>query len=188
MMKTAATRLPPPSRAGIHRSHMRILIIRHAVAEERESFAKSAQDDALRPLTRQGRKKMRKAARGLARLVPAVDVIASSPLVRAVQTAEIVSEAFDGARFVQIAALSPRKPPAQLLEWLQAHPPEATVALVGHEPHLSTFLCWLLTGLQESFVVFKKGAATLVEAAHPVTAGRAKMLWLLKSSQLREIK
>jgi len=183
-----ATRLPPPVRAGIHRSHMRILIIRHGVAEERESFARSTQDDALRPLTRQGRKKMNKAARGLARLVPSVDVIASSPLVRAVQTAEIVADAFDGARLVQIAALSPRKPPAQLLEWLQAHPPEATVALVGHEPHLSTFLCWLLTGLQESFVVFKKGAAAMIESNDPVTAGRAKLSWFLKPSQLRKLK
>src|SRR5205807_56870 len=112
----------------------------------------------------------------------------SSPLVRAVQTAEIVAEAFDGARSVQIAALSPRKPPAQLLEWLQAHPPDATVALVGHEPHLSTFLCWLLTGLQESFVDFRKGGAAMVEAAHPVTAGRAKLLWVLKPSQLRNVK
>src|SRR5690348_3940711 len=134
---------------------MRILIIRHAIAQERESFARPVQDDALRPLTSKGHKKMCKAARGLARLVPSVDVIASSPLVRAVQTAEIVADAFDGARNVQIAALSPRKPPAQLLEWLQAHQPDATVALVGHEPHLSTFLSWLLTGLQESFVVLK---------------------------------
>lgn len=167
---------------------MRILIIRHGVAEDREAFAKSTQEDALRPLTKAGRKKMRKAARGLAGLVPTLDVIASSPLLRAVQTAELVAEAFDGTRVLQIAALSPRKPPAQLLEWLQAHPPEATVALVGHEPHLSTFLCWLLTGLQESFVTLKKGGAAMLEANHPVTAGRAKLLWMMKSSQLRSLK
>ena len=167
---------------------MRILIIRHGIAEDQESFGKTSQDDALRPLTKEGRKKMRKAARGLARIVPKVDVIASSPLVRAVQTAELVSQAFDGTRVVQIAALSPRKPPAQLLEWLQAHPPDATVALVGHEPHLSTFCCWLLTGLQESFLVLKKGGAVMIEAGNPVTAGRARLLGALKPSHLREIK
>ena len=166
---------------------MRILIIRHGIAEDREAFAKSAQDDALRPLTKEGLKKMRKVARGLAQVVPKVDVIASSPLVRAVQTAELVSQAFDGVRAVQIAALSPRKPPAQLLEWLNAHPPDAVVALVGHEPHLSTFSCWLLTGLQESFITLKKGGAVLIEAANPVTAGRAKLLWSAKPSQLRRI-
>jgi phosphohistidine phosphatase len=167
---------------------MRILIIRHGIAEDQESFGKTSQDDALRPLTKEGRKKMRKAARGLAHIVPKVDVIASSPLVRAVQTAELVSQAFDGVRAVQIAALSPRKPPAQLLEWLQAHPPDATVALVGHEPHLSTFCCWLLTGLQESFLVLKKGGTVMIEAGNPVTAGRGKLLWALKPSHLRQIK
>lgn len=167
---------------------MRILIIRHGIAEDRAAFAKSAQDDALRPLTKAGRKKMRKASRGLARLVKQVDVVASSPLVRAVQTAELVCEAFDGVRAVQIAALSPRKPPAQLLEWLHAHGPDATVALVGHEPHLSTFCCWLLTGLQESFLTLKKGGAVMVEGATPIAAGRAKLLWALKPSQLRKTK
>ena len=86
---------------------------------------------------------------------------------------------------MQIAALSPRKPPAALVDWLNAHPPDATVAIVGHEPHLSTFLCWLLTGLQESFVVLKKGGAALIEVSNPVTAGRAKLHWLVKPSQLR---
>jgi phosphohistidine phosphatase len=165
---------------------MRILIIRHGVAEEAASDGKG-QDDALRELTKAGRQRMRKAAKGLKEIVPAIDLIASSPLIRASQTADIVASAFGAVRVVQIAGLSPRKPPAQLVEWLNAHPQEATVALVGHEPHLGTFLCWLLTGLQESFVVLKKGGAAMIETNSPVTAGRGKLLWLLKPSQLRRL-
>lgn len=166
--------------------YMQIVIIRHGIAQDAEAFAKSAgQDDAMRPLTKEGRRKMRKAAKGLTKLVPSLTLIASSPLTRAGQTAQIVSEAYDGVRVVQIGALSPRKSPAALLEWLNAHPPDATVALVGHEPHLGTFLCWLLTGLQESFVVLKKGGVAMVEVPTPVAAGRAKLHWLLKPSQLR---
>jgi phosphohistidine phosphatase len=166
---------------------MRILIVRHGVAEEMASKGKG-EDDALRELTREGRQKMRKAAKGLTQLIPMLDLIASSPLVRASQTADIIASAFGGIKVVQIAALSPRKPPALLVEWLNAQPGNATVALVGHEPHLSTFLCWLLTGLQESFVELKKGGAALIETANPVAAGRGKVLWLLKPSQLRRLR
>jgi phosphohistidine phosphatase len=167
---------------------MRILIIRHGLAADAEAGSGSkAQDDALRELTKDGRRKMRKAARGLSQIVPSVDLVASSPLVRAFQTADIVASAFGGVRVVQIAALAPRKPPAQLLDWINAHPAQSTIALVGHEPHLSTFLCWILTELEESFVSLKKGGAALIETDMPVAAGRGKLLWVMKPSQLRKM-
>src|SRR5207302_88491 len=134
-----------------------------------------------------GRRKMRQAAAGLRRIVPSLDLLATSPLTRAVQTGEIVAKAYDGARTVQVAALTPRKPAAALVEWLQAHPRDATVALVGHEPHLGAFVSWMLTGLQESFVVLKKGGACMLEVDEAVRAGRAKLLWMLKPSQLRKL-
>lgn len=165
---------------------MQIVIIRHAIAEERESIATGGREDATRPLTKEGRKKMRKAARGLKQLVPGLTLLATSALTRAVETGQIIVEEYGDLRMVQIAPLSPRKPPGSLLDWLNALPPDSTVGLVGHEPHLSTFLCWLLTGLQESFVELKKGGAAMIEAPTPVTAGRASLLWLLKPSQLRE--
>ena len=168
---------------------MRILIIRHGVAGEAEAGSGSkVQEDALRELTKDGRRKMRKVSKGLNRIVPSIDLIASSPLARAAQTADIVASEFGGVRVVQIAALVPRKPPAQLLDWLNAHRPQSTIALVGHEPHLSTFLCWILTGLQESFIVLKKGGAAMIETANPVAAGRGKLLWVLKPSQLRKMR
>jgi len=167
---------------------MQILIIRHGIAQDPDASSKSGHDDASRALTREGRQKMARAAKGLRQLVPAIDLIATSPLSRAAQTGEIISKAYDGVRTVQIAALSPRKSPASLLEWLNAHPPDSTVAMVGHEPHLSTVLCWLLTGLQESFVVLKKGGVALIEIENPVAPGRAKLHWLLKPSVLRKLR
>lgn len=167
---------------------MQILLIRHGIAVDPDSSKSAPTDDAERPLTKEGRQKMRKAAKGLRQLIPALDLIATSPLLRAAQTAEIVAREYGDTRTVQVSALAPRKPLPALLEWLNAHPPEATVALVGHEPHLSTFLCWLLTGLQESFVELKKGGAALVEVPTPVAAGKAKLLWMLKPSQLRDLR
>jgi phosphohistidine phosphatase len=162
---------------------MKILIIRHGIAAQQTT--KSA--DEARKLTKEGRQKMKKAAHGLRTLVDQIDLIATSPLTRAAQTADIVGEVYHGTRIVQIAALSPGRPPAVLLEWLNAHPPTATVALIGHEPHLSTFLCWLMTGLQESFVKLKKGGVAMLEINGPATAGRAKLVWLMRPGQLRKL-
>jgi phosphohistidine phosphatase len=173
---------------------MRVLLIRHAIAEDRAVFAKTGQDDGLRPLTRVGRRKMRRAARGLLQTVPRIDLLATSPLKRAVQTADLVADAYGlqarggkgkRLRTAHVAALAPGKPPKDLLHWLQGQPADVTVALVGHEPDLGTFASWLLTGLQESFVPMKKGAACLLEFKKDVKAGRAELLWAMKPSQLR---
>ena len=71
---------------------MRLLFIRHAIAEDRDEWAKSGRPDAERPLTDRGRDRMRRAARGLARLLPRPDLIATSPYLRAAETAAIVSK------------------------------------------------------------------------------------------------
>jgi pimeloyl-ACP methyl ester carboxylesterase len=64
---------------------MQLLVIRHAIAEDRDAFAASGRDDSERPLTESGRDKMRRVARGLRELVPRIDVRDGSkgPLVMA---------------------------------------------------------------------------------------------------------
>src|SRR5438105_341158 len=93
--------------------NMQLLVIRHGIAQDQQEFAKSGRVDALRPLTRPGKKKMRAGARGLKKVVPKVTVLASSPLTRAVQTARIVGAKYD-IKPLTIASLSPRKPFSQL--------------------------------------------------------------------------
>ena len=63
---------------------MDLLVIRHAIAEDREVFAGTGKDDSLRPLTDRGRERMQEGARGLVRLVDRLDVLATSPLTRAI--------------------------------------------------------------------------------------------------------
>ena len=166
---------------------MKVCIIRHAIAEDPDAWKKAGGEEAARPLTKDGRRKMRDGAAGLKNVLPEIDVLASSPLVRAVETAEIVAEAYGGMKAAQVAALVPSKPVNALLHWLQQQPKDATVAIVGHEPHLGVVISWLLTGLQESFVPMKKGAACLLEFEKDVKSGRAKLLWLLKPSHLRAL-
>jgi phosphohistidine phosphatase len=113
---------------------MRLLLIRHGIAETREDFARTGEGDDLRPLTRAGRRKMRRAARGLRELVPAIDTLLTSPLVRARQTADIVARVYGGPAPWELEALRPERPPDELLHWLRAQPGMPHEAPSGGEP------------------------------------------------------
>lgn len=164
---------------------MKLLVIRHGVAEDRDSFAASGQPDSMRPLTDEGRKRMRTAARGLHRVIPRLTLLASSRLVRAAQTAEVVSKAYGGMDVVTLEELSPERRPDELLGWLRSHQLGDTVAVIGHEPHLGFLIGWLLTGRNDSFVEMKKGGAVLLEFDDPPSGGNAVLAWSIPPRQLR---
>lgn len=166
---------------------MRLLVIRHAIAEEREDFARTGKPDALRPLTDEGRKRMRRGARGLRSLVPRLDLLATSPLTRAVQTAEIVGGEYQAVETATVSELAPEAVPDSLVPWLRQRDAGSVVAVVGHEPHLGFLLGWLLTGRHQSFVELRKGGACLLEFDDPPAAGNATLLWALAPAQLRQV-
>jgi len=166
---------------------MKLLLIRHAVAEEREDFAHSGKDDRLRPLTDEGRKKMKQAARGLHALVPEIDLLATSPLTRAAQTGAILDSVYGGLEEVEIEQLAPEATPEEFLRWLRKQKVD-TVAAVGHEPSLSQILSWLLTGTDRKLFAFRKGGACLLEFSEGEPAGgTAMLLWALTPAQLRAL-
>jgi len=163
---------------------MQLVLIRHTRAEERMLFKR----DRTRALTQDGQRRMRKAARGLHALLPGLTQIATSPLLRARQTAEIVAAVYTGIDTVSLPALSPGVAPRAVLAWLRAQPADATLALVGHEPDLGLLAGWLLSGKQTGFVQFKKGAAALIEFSGVPAAGQGTLAWLLTAAQLAELK
>jgi phosphohistidine phosphatase len=165
---------------------MRLLLIRHAIAEEREDFARTGKDDRLRPLTDEGRKKMKQAARGLRTLVPAIDLLATSPLTRAAQTGAVLDTLYSGLDEVEIEELSPETTPEAFLRWLRLQEVD-TVAAVGHEPSLSQILGWLLTGTERKIFAFRKGGACLLELPDDPAGGTATLLWALTPAQLRTL-
>ena len=165
---------------------MELLLIRHAIAEERDDFARTGKDDRLRPLTDEGRKKMKQAARGLRGLVPKIDLLATSPLTRAAQTAAVVDSVYDGLKEVEIKELSPEATPEDFLRWLRKQKAEV-VAAVGHEPSISLILSWLLTGNERRIFAFRKGGAALLELPEEIGAGTATLVWALGPTQLRQL-
>jgi phosphohistidine phosphatase len=164
-----------------------LVVVRHAVAKDREAFARTGADDSERPLTRRGRREFKKGARGIARLVGDVDVLATSPLVRAVETAALLARALGGVRAVRRSELEPDASPRGLLAWLGSHGRRATVAVVGHEPHLSLLVATCAAGRASDLLDLDKGGACLLSFEGAPRPGGAKLLWLLTASQLRRL-
>lgn len=165
---------------------MRLLVIRHAIAEDREAFAASGRDDTLRPLTDQGRRKMRKAARGLRGLVRRIDALVSSPLTRALETAEIVRAEYELERVEQMPELAPEHPLPEAVAALGRFPGEL-MAIVGHEPQLGRLVTFLMTGSDRPAVEMKKGGACLLEFDGIPSAGAGSLLWSTRPSTLRDL-
>ena len=166
---------------------MQLLVIRHGIAEDREAFAATGKDDSVRPLTKGGKRKMKEAAAGLRELVDTIDVIGSSQLVRAQQTAKIVAKTYGGVAVDTVDALSPESDPSDLLDWLGEHASAEVIAVVGHEPHLGILVSWLMTGASESRVTMRKGGAALLDFSSGIEAGKGTLEWLLSGSQLRRM-
>jgi phosphohistidine phosphatase len=165
-----------------------LLVIRHGIAEERDDFAATGKDDSFRPLTKDGRWKMERGARALRHALPSLNVIATSPYTRAVQTAKIVAAAYDDVDVEQLDALTPEGRPQAFLTWLRKREADDRVAAVGHEPHLGSLVYWLLTGeAAEGRIAMKKGGACLLELDARSRAGKATLLWSLTPSLLRRL-
>lgn len=157
---------------------MEVLVFRHGLAGDKEKWRAAGRDDAERPLTPEGRIKTRKAADGLARLVDGLDVIASSPLKRAEQTADALAPRFKRAKRATLDELRPEADPANAAARLRALRAKR-VAVIGHEPQLSA-LIGVLLGCEGLKLDLKKAGACLI--------AEGKLTWLLTPKQLRALR
>jgi phosphohistidine phosphatase len=163
---------------------VQVILFRHGLAVERgdERFPR----DADRPLTRKGEKRVRQAARGLVALGVAPDLVLHSPLVRAEQTAELISRELGLSRKQRSetrSLLPGRKLPA-LAEEL-SHLEAKSVLCVGHAPHLDRFLALVVGARTGAFELGKAGAACLKLGDLPTPVGELE--WLLSPAALRRL-
>ena len=163
---------------------MRICLVRHAIAVERGT---AGYDELVqRPLTAQGRQRMEAETPGLRELF-SPQVIITSPLLRARQTADILLAAY-GLPKARISEALASGDNTQLLSDLIDSEADA-VMLVGHEPHMSATFSWLLTGDDERVTAtFKKGGAALLTCDGEPRAGRCTLEWLIQPAALRAMK
>jgi phosphohistidine phosphatase len=163
---------------------MDLYLVRHAAAFDPDPARWPS--DRERPLTAEGEKRFSRAARGLVSLVSSVDVVLSSPYVRAWRTAELLHAAGWPAP-VKTDALEAGRSPASVLQALQAYNSAASVALVGHEPTMHELVSYLLTADSgHAQVEFRKGTVARL-AVDGLRPGAARLCWLLAPKVLRAI-
>lgn len=159
---------------------MNLYILRHAIAVPRGTRGFK---DENRPLTKDGARKMKTAAKGMRALDITFDRIATSPYLRARQTAEIVAEVFDHE--VEIwDSLIPHKDTLELVATLRKFN-DKSILLVGHEPHLSGFVSLLISGDRDAQIELKKGALCKLTSDDLIHGQCADLQWLLAPAQLR---
>ncbi|MFN8847646.1 MAG: SixA phosphatase family protein [Bdellovibrionales bacterium] len=173
---------------------IQLVLIRHSVALEREEFQKKTKlDDAFRPLTMKGRRRLEKVSRMMKkRWVKQFDMIITSPYTRAKQSAQIISQVYDEQKIVESAELVPQSPPQAFVKWMRSQNFKGnTLAIVGHEPNLSLLATYLLAGNEYAFLEFKKAGLMCLEIDMVKSLGpsSAQLQWLIAPKMvLSEVK
>jgi phosphohistidine phosphatase len=152
---------------------MKLLIVRHATAEDGGPRLR----DWDRALTDHGRAEASLVSHALQTLELQPDVVLSSPLVRARQTAEIVAGEL-GVDMTLAEELQAGDATLDHVQRLLARHTAETALLVGHEPDLSS-LAARLVNADERGMLLKKGGLIRVDIEGRVQAGRGRLVWLL---------
>ncbi len=154
---------------------MEIYILRHGIAED----APAGQPDAERALTSDGRKKLRSVLRSAAASGVAPSLILTSPLKRALQTAQIAAEILEyQGELLRTRTLEPNSSPKAVWDEIRVHKDEARILLVGHEPLFGRLMAYLL-GSPELQVDFKKGALACIELDRFPAEPHGVLRWML---------
>jgi len=155
-----------------------LYFIRHGIAADRGTYA----NDGERPLTDQGRSRTQAVAKRLVDLGCRVELILSSPLVRAHQTTQILLEANFAPTSKTLDWLAPgghlKNWLPWLAEWQMAHP-VSRLALVGHEPDLSHWAQELVhSQVSDRWQLKKAGVIGVAVPAAERAIGRGELFWL----------
>jgi phosphohistidine phosphatase len=164
---------------------MELYIIRHAIAQplgQKNEFT-----DEKRALTAEGRDRMREAAKGLRKLGVEFDVVLTSPLTRAVETAEIIADTFGLGKteIEQTASLAPGASIDELFAEIKRRTGAESIALVGHQPDLGEIISCIAQGGDSLAIQFKKGSVCCINITETVPSLRGELVWLVTPRQLR---
>jgi phosphohistidine phosphatase len=161
---------------------MQVIIIRHATAEDR-----GGGPDESRRLTAKGRAEARATAQALRAMGVKVERILTSPLARALETAEAVAALHGVAAAEPEEGLAPGGDFRALDRRVRdlAGQRVSCLALVGHRPMLNEYIAHLLAGEREVTVALSKAGAACVELADTWPKGPAALRWLMHRDQLK---
>ena len=160
-----------------------LYLVRHAIAAER---GEAWPEDSARPLTSKGIARMRQIVRGLRDLDVALDIVLTSPLLRATQTADLLVDGLKPSPALAVVpALAPGASPPQVADALEQFRKARRIALVGHEPGLGELAAWLV-GARAPFP-FKKGGVCRIDVTSLLPAGSGQLVWMATPRMLRAL-
>lgn len=181
--------MTPPHKTFEQREEgFEIYLMRHGIAADRDPGGSS--DDGKRPLTLEGKLKLRGMAKGLDRLGVEWDWVITSPLLRAIETADVVTEemGLDPPREICSALTPDDGSPQKLFSCFAQHPERTRVLLVGHSPSLGELASELLGGGHEANLVFKKGGCCLITYdGFPSAKAPGRLEWWLTPRLMRKL-
>jgi phosphohistidine phosphatase len=160
-----------------------LYIVRHAIAAER---GPEWPDDNQRPLIQRGIDRFKESVDGLVWLDVQVDVVLTSPLLRAKQTAELLAAGLPEKPPVKVCdVLGPGHTSVETMEQIarDSHG-ETRVALVGHEPDLGELTAWLV-GTRRP-IPYKKGGVARLEM-DSLSSRHGTLAWLVTPKMLRKL-
>jgi phosphohistidine phosphatase len=161
---------------------MDLYILRHAWAADRDD--PRWPDDDLRPLTAEGAERFARMVELLVGRGMKPEIIATSPLIRCVETAQILSAGAGKVKVVELDSLRPGSDIEALLQWTsrQARNHQA-IAWVGHAPDVDRMTAALI-GDGNAWIRFAKGGVAAVRFDGPPTLGAGELHWLVTAKVL----
>lgn len=152
---------------------MKLLFLRHAIAED----ATPGMRDGDRALTEEGRVQVPLVANALQLLGTVPDIVLSSPLARAKETAELLAPLL-GCRVEFVDEFRPGNGSLEDLQRVLRRYTANTIMIVGHEPDLASLVA-RLANADERGILIKKAGLVRVDIDGRVQEGRGHLVWLL---------
>lgn len=161
---------------------LELYVIRHGLAGK--CLEDKAKDEA-RPLKKSGKEQIKGLAKALKDRKVFFDIILTSPLLRAKESAEIVNEyCGKSKKVITTDLLKPESTYARLIKLLNSLKKSKKVAIVGHEPFLSSFVSYSIAKSNRSLLTLKKGGILLLKVDDVVVPGRCVLTWLMEPEHL----
>jgi phosphohistidine phosphatase len=160
---------------------MNVYVVRHA---EALPVGGIVTHDSQRRLSPRGEEDARLMGRALVHLDPNVEVVVTSPLVRAMETGEIIGEEISDHPIMHVTeSLAPGLAGKALMREILALSAGASIVVVGHQPDMSSFVSFLIGGNLDTSVVMSPGtiANVIVEPARPV----GHLSWLISPEEVK---
>ena len=163
---------------------MNLYLLRHGKAVPHGSLG----TDEKRALTLEGEQIAKRVAQGMAAMELKLDLIITSPLIRAAKTAEITARVLKTDKVCATPSLACEGNPRKLIEEINDnYGTLENVLLVGHEPHLATLISVLISGDQGARIELKKSGLAKLHVENLRFAKCATLEWLLTPKQLQKL-